>query len=215
MFEQEPLSRWNITETLTYPAFKVTDEDDVVDPAEIKPDEVKSAQALTGALLWLSTRTRPDLVHGVSVMFRLVTKHPKKSLRGNPGGMHLPRGVPNQWGARGQLKVQRHSKLLEVFADISYSGGAGHRSIQGLVVCFAGVPTMWMSSRQFFLTHSTAEAEFVTYCEGLLARRSSESLLCAIWGEELNSSSKLGGPSCILLRPLHSSRAHDHPTCNP
>ena len=46
MFEQELLSRWNITETLVYPAFKVTEEDDVIDPAEIKSDEVKSAQAV-------------------------------------------------------------------------------------------------------------------------------------------------------------------------
>ena len=64
MFEQELLSRWNVTETLVYPAFKVIEEEDVMNPAEIN-DEVKSAQALTGALLWLSTRTRPDLVHGV------------------------------------------------------------------------------------------------------------------------------------------------------
>ena len=89
---------------------------------------------------------------GVESIGTMATKNPEKSLeigyvllkylRGNPGGMHLPSTVPNQWGARGQLKVQRHSKLLEVFADISYSGGAGHRSIQGLVVCYAEVPTL-------------------------------------------------------------------------
>ena len=46
---------------------------------------------------------------------------------------------------------------------------------------------MWMSSRQPFVSHSIAEAELVTYCGGLLAGRSSESLLCSIWGEGLNS----------------------------
>ena len=198
LFEQELLSRWDVTEAMAYLAFK-SEEDDVA-TSEVHVGDVKNAQALTGALLWLSTRTRPDLVHGVSVMSRLVTKNPKKSLeigyvllkylRGNPGGMHFPSTVPNHWGARGQWKVLRHTKLLEVFADISYSGGTGHRSIQGfLVVCYAGVPTMWMSGRQPFVTHSTAEAELVTYCEGLLAGRSSEALLCAIWGEELNSNS--------------------------
>ena len=132
-------------------------------------------------------------------MSRLVTKNPKKSLeighillkylRGNPGEMHFPSTLPNQWGAWGQLKVQRHAKLLEVFADISYPGWSGYRSIQGLVVCYAGVPTMWMSGRQPFVTHSAPEAEVVTYCEGLLEGRSSEAVLCAIWGEELNSNS--------------------------
>ena len=200
MFEQELLSRWGVTETLAYPAFKVNEEDDVA-ASEINPGGIKSAQALTGALLWLSTRTRPDLVHGVSVMSRLVTKKPKKSLEigyvllkylnGNPGGMHFPSSVANgEWGARGQLKVRRHSKLLEVYADIAYAAaGQSHRSIQGLVVCYAGVPVPWQCNQQPFVTHSTAEAELVSYCEALLAGRASEALLCAIWGEEINSNS--------------------------
>ena len=35
-------------------------------------------------------------------------------------------------GARGQLKVARHEKLLEVFADIAYGSGTGHRSVTRL-----------------------------------------------------------------------------------
>ena len=148
MFEQELLSRWGITESLAYPAFKVNEEDDVA-ASEINPVDIKSAQALTGALLWLSTRTRPDLVHGVSVMSRLVTKNPKKSLEigyillkylhGNPGGMHFPSGIANgEWGARGQLKVRRHSKLLEVYADIAYAAGfkAPQRTRTGDLLCW-------------------------------------------------------------------------------
>ena len=44
---------------------------------------------------------------------------------------------------------------------------------------------MWLSSRQPFVTHSTAEVELVTYCGGLLAGRSSLKLFCVpFWGEE-------------------------------
>ena len=197
MFEQELLSRWAVSESLAYPAFKINEEDELV-TSEISQADIKSAQALTGALLWLSTRTRPDLVHGVSVMSRLVTKNPKKSLEightllkylhGNPGGIHFPSGVANgEWGARGQLKVRRHSKLLEVYADIAYAAGSNHRSVQGLVICYAGVPVAWQCNQQPFVTHSTAEAELVSYCEALLAGRASEALLCAIWGEDLNA----------------------------
>jgi hypothetical protein len=197
MFEQELLSRWAVSESLAYPAFKINEEDELV-TSEINQADIKSAQALTGALLWLSTRTRPDLVHGVSVMSRLVTKNPKKSLEightllkylhGNPGGIHFPNGVANgEWGARGQLKVRRHSKLLEVYADIAYAAGSNHRSVQGLVICYAGVPVAWQCNQQPFVTHSTAEAELVSYCEALLAGRASEALLCAIWGEDLNA----------------------------
>ena len=200
MFEQELLSRWAVSESLAYPAFKINEEDELV-TSEISQADIKSAQALTGAFLWLSTRTRPDLVHDVSVMSRLVTKNPKKSLEightllkylhGNPGGIHFPNGVANgEWGARGQLKVRRHSKLLEVYADIAYAAGSNHRSVQGLVICYAGVPVAWQCNQQPFVTHSTAEAELVSYCKALLAGRASEALLCAIWG-------RISMPTCL------------------
>ena len=153
MYEQELLTRWGIEESLQYPAFKVT-EDEEHFTGEIDPNDVRTAQMLTGALLWLSTRTRPDLVFGVSAMSRLTTKNPKKAveigyvllkyLHGNPGGMHYPQTIPGgDWGRRDQLKARRHQKMLEVFSDISYAAGADHKSIQGLVVYYAGVPIAW------------------------------------------------------------------------
>ena len=65
-------------------------------------------------------------------------------LHGNPGGMHFSRAVPGRdWAHRGQLKARRHQKMLEVFSDASYGANADHRTIQGLVVCYAGVPIAW------------------------------------------------------------------------
>ena len=47
-------------------------------PEEIEDDataqEVKAAQGLTGELLWLAIRSRPDLSYAVSVMGRQSTK---------------------------------------------------------------------------------------------------------------------------------------------
>ena len=191
MYEQELMTRWDIQESLQYPAFKVT-EDDEQFVGEIDPNDVRTAQMMTGALLWLSTRTRPDLVFGVSAMSRLTTKNPKKAveigyvllkyLHGNPGGMHYPQTIPGgDWGRRDQLKARRHQKMLEVFSDISYAAGADHKSIQGLVVYYAGVPIAWQCGVQPFVAHSTAEAELIAYCESLVVGRATEALLAAIW----------------------------------
>ena len=191
MYEQELLERWGINESLQYPAFKVT-EDDEHFTGEIDPNDVRTAQMITGALLWLSTRTRPDLVFGVSAMSRLTTKNPKKAveigyvllkyLHGNPGGMHYPQTIPGgEWGRRDQLKARRHQKMLEVFSDISYAAGADHKSIQGLVVYYAGVPIAWQCGTQPFVAHSTAEAELIAYCESLVVGRATEALLASIW----------------------------------
>ena len=68
----------------------------------------------------------------------------------------LRQGDPKEGGR------QRHEKLIEVFADIAYGASSSFRSIQGLVICFAGAPISWQSSTQPFITHSTAEAELVS-----------------------------------------------------
>ena len=196
-YQQELMARWNVNEKVAYPAYKVSEEEEQAQQ-HIEQKDIKEAQALTGALLWLSTRTRPDLCQGVAAMSRLVTRNPLKAVQighillkyvnGNPGGMHFPSGV-NSWGKRDQLKTKRHNKLLEIYADIAYATSVGHRSIQGLVVMFAGVPIGWQTTQQPFVTHSTAAAELVSYCEGLLAGRATEALLCAMWGEDVTNNS--------------------------
>jgi hypothetical protein len=77
--------------------------------------------------------------------------------------------------------------MLEVFSDISYGANADHRSIQGLLVCYAGVPMAWQCGAQPFVAHSTAEAELVAYCEALVVGKATEALLCVIWGEDIKS----------------------------
>ena len=95
--------------------------------------------------------------------------------------------MPNDgWGERSQLKMQRNNRSIEIFSDIAYAAGVGHKSIQGVAVFFAGSAVAWQSSQQPFTTHSTAESELVGYCESLLIGRATESLLCAMSGEPLD-----------------------------
>ena len=44
------------------------------------PEEVKEAQVALGELLWVSTRTRPDVAFAVGLASRMVAKYPKKAL---------------------------------------------------------------------------------------------------------------------------------------
>ena len=197
MYEQEMIQRWNIVDQVAFPQFKVSENDDTPD-GPVDPESIKTAQSMAGALLWLTTRTRPDLAMGVSVVCRLATRNPVKSIevatilmkyvKAMPGGLHYPCGIPeSEWGSRGQLKVARHGKLLEVFADISFGAGSKHRSLQGLAVFYAGCIVSWQSSQQAFVCHSTAEAELVSYCDALNAGRSAEAMICAILKEPIGS----------------------------
>ena len=198
-YEREMLQRWEVTEGADYPVFKVTEDDDHLDEP-VDPNLLRKAQAVAGSLLWLTTRTRPDILNGVSTMSRLMSKNPAKALQIGqallkyihkvPGGLHFS-GRAEGWGSRDQLKVQRDDRLIEVFSDISYAAGSGHRSIEGVIGFFAGSPLVWQCHQQPFATHSTAEAELVSYCESLIAGRSLEALLCTMWGESNQSFKKV------------------------
>ena len=137
-YELEMLQRWNITKATDVPNYRINEDDDTPsDPVE--PQQIKQAQAIAGALLWLATRTRPDLSVGVATVCRLATRNPVRAVevglalmeyvKGNPGGLFYTEGVPgNVWGEKNQLKIARHPLLLEVMADIAFGIGTKHRS---------------------------------------------------------------------------------------
>ena len=55
---------------------------------------------------------------------------------------------------------------MEAYSDSSFAlAHEGHRSIQGSVVCIAGCPVLWSSSKQGLITQSTAESELLGYME--------------------------------------------------
>lgn len=77
MYEKEMLQRWEINNTVEAPHYRLGEGDE--DTLErIDPKEIKVAQGMAGALLWLTTRTRPDLATSVAAVCRFATKNPEK-----------------------------------------------------------------------------------------------------------------------------------------
>ena len=77
-YEQEMLEKWNIMGTVNWPDwphFKTPDPE-----VEVEKTTEREAQAMCGALLWLSTRTRPELTFGVHIMAKNTTKRPETAL---------------------------------------------------------------------------------------------------------------------------------------
>jgi len=193
MYEKEMVQKWGIEKEIDAPHFKPSEEDE--NPGEpVQATDIKVAQGMAGALLWLTTRTRPDLAMSVSTVCRLATKNPRRSIeiatlvmqyvKAHPGGLHYTKNVPtDQFGTRGQLKVARHQGLLEVFSDIAFGAGTRNRSVQGLAIYYGGCVIAWQTTVQPFVTHSTAESELVAYCDALNAGRSAEAMLATMMGE--------------------------------
>ena len=140
------------------------DEDEACEPESPDPEvptveAVREAQRVVGELVWLVTRSRPDIMYALSRMAALSTKKPKKVLV-------LARQIWRYLAAtvKDGLVFPREDQPphIEVYTDASFG-----ETCQGCVVVRWGrSPILWKSSRQTVLTTSTAGAELLEVMEG-------------------------------------------------
>lgn len=190
-YEEELVKKWEVQHTSYQLDFKLPSPEEEAEFSKSEDAEkVRRAQACTGALLWLATRTRPELSVGVAAMSRLCTKAPDIAIniglrmisylkRPSRGLIYADQPGP-AYGARDQLSLPRCTRTVEAFSDISYASTKGYRSLQGQVYYYAGAPVMWNTNRQPFPTQSTAESELVSLCEALVGGRATAALVAAI-----------------------------------
>ena len=173
-YVQELLQRYGVTEGAATPISKWVEPEA---PVAVTAAEVKEAQAVTGALLWLSTRTRPDLSYVVSRCGQQATKCPSLSIAlGRQAlaylmttldmGIDVPFSVGSVFSDHGLLALPRNERVIELYSDASHSPG-GERSMQAIFIVWRSVPLAWEAARQPFTTLSSAEAELVSMIHGV------------------------------------------------
>lgn len=168
----------------TMPFIKVPEE-----PTEERPSlaKVKEAQKLTGELLWLSGKTRPDIAWAVMRMSQFAVKKPGWTVQLGEAvlsyvratvdyGLHYPVGVPVDDEPDLSRGRPRTKGTVEVLVDASFSPGDSH-SVSGTIALLAGCPIQWDSRKQSLMALSTAEAELTALVEGLQTGRSIRSLV--------------------------------------
>ncbi|CAE7295290.1 GIP, partial [Symbiodinium necroappetens] len=116
---------------------------------------VKLAQKATGEILWLSTRSRPELAHPVACMASRALRKPTKTLE-------IAKRVMNYLSKTVEYGLHyvrdEEEALLTVYSDASYAPGGG-RSFGCVMAQVAGMPVCWRASKQPIITLSVAEAE--------------------------------------------------------
>ena len=171
-------------------ASQMTEEADPDSPPP-DPEMIRRAQTLTGELLWLSVRSRPDLAFGVGAMGRTLTRNPSLAVRIGEELVEYVNGTQTvgllygrlesqeSYGPDGCLPFARSMKRLECYADVSFAPQGG-RSVQGVVAMYGGVPVQWESSRQTCVAMSTAEAELYGYTEAMTMSESLEGVIAIL-----------------------------------
>ncbi|OLQ05239.1 Copia protein [Symbiodinium microadriaticum] len=139
-------------------------------------EKLRKAQAIVGEMLWVATRTRLDLVFGVSRIGQLITRDVDQAIQRGEDMIRYLRATKHQelvYGMPGighgpgdQLPVERNFNLIEVFADASFCPGTD-RSQTGIILMWGNAPVGWMSMRQPCASLSTAEAELHASLDGM------------------------------------------------
>ena len=132
-------------------------------------DAVRLAQKEVGELLWVVTRTRPDLMFAVAKMSALVTKDPGRVLEIASQAKGYLKGTATE-GLNFKKSVDGE-KTLCAFSDASYAPD-GESSHGCTIITYQGSTMMWKSGRQSVVSLSTAESEMLEVIEALTAGES-------------------------------------------
>ena len=145
-------------------------------PVDLEGKEryIKEAQRRVGEMLWLSSRTRPDVQYATAVMSSRVTRCPEavvtigdRLLDYLNETIHDRLRFANDSGETPQLRT---------YTDSSFAPSSG-RSHGAIAIFYGTCPLAWRSSRQPLIALSTAETELMEGVEGAVMTYSTKCLL--------------------------------------
>ena len=124
---------------------------------------VRSAQKVTGELMWVGTKTRPDLMYVLAQMSQNTLKSPAVVVDiAAQTRRYLQKTI-----REGLFFEKTEDDTLEVLSDSSY-GPAGMDSQGAVVVMWGHSPMMWRAGKQATPSLSTAKSELGEAIEGLV-----------------------------------------------
>ena len=165
---------------------------------ELPPDSpgdrelLREAQRIMGELVWLSTKTRPDLMLTVSKLSALISRDPAQVVRSAEQVWQYLAGTVDMGLS---FCPQENCRDLNVFTDSSFND-----SCQGCVLIQRGTaPILWRSAKQPVVTTSTAESELVEVMEGATCGDAVRVVLEEVLDEKIRPSSFTDSSSALSI----------------
>ena len=126
-------------------------------------ESVRLAQKATGELMWLGTKTRPDLMFTLARMSQSTLRSPKEVVTvGAQARKYLRKTLEE-----GLWMNTDEDEDLVVYTDSSYGPG-GLESQGTVVVMWGSTAIMWKAGKQSTPALSTAESELAEAVEGMI-----------------------------------------------
>ena len=157
---------------------------------------IKEAQRRVGELLWLSSRSRPDIQYATAVMSSRITRCPEAVVTiGERILDYLNETIGDRLRFANDKGEPQH---LRTYTDSSFAPSSGKS--HGAVAIFYGTcPLSWRSSRQPLVALSTAETELMEGVEGAAMAYSTKCFLEELLDEELKIHLHIDNSAAISL----------------
>ena len=132
---------------------------------------VAEAQRLTGEVMWLAHKTRPDVAFASSLMASITLRAPSRCIAIGHKVLRYLQATKNL-----RMAIQSDGGDLVLYPDAAFAPNSG-RSHTGWTVYWAGTPVSWRSGRQSTIALSTAESELQAILDGAVGSLGLEAML--------------------------------------
>lgn len=137
----------------------------VPEVTEYHPNRVNQYKEILGSLLYISTRTRPDIAAAVGILSRESSSPTQKSWIGVKRVLRYLMGS-QELGLFFSSNSDVSKPQMNAYSDADWAGDRKERkSTSGLVVCMNGTPVIWQSKKQTSVALSSSEAEYIALSE--------------------------------------------------
>ena len=144
----------NVCRTPTNPSLKLTKADETSTYAD-----TEKYQSAVGKLLFLSTRTRPDIAFAVSTVAKFTSNPTEQHWKAVKHIIRYIAGTINY----GLMFTRSETTDCTGFSDADWAGDVDDRkSTSGYIFSVGGAPVSWKSRKQSCVALSTAEAEYIS-----------------------------------------------------
>ena len=144
----------NVCRTPTNSSLKLTKADETSTYAD-----TEKYQSAVGKLLFLSTRTRPDIAFAVSTVAKFTSNPTEQHWKAVKHIIRYIAGTINY----GLMFTRSETTDCTGFSDADWAGDVDDRkSTSGYIFSVGGAPVSWKSRKQTCVALSTAEAEYIS-----------------------------------------------------
>ena len=152
-FVRDVLKTWEMTDCKPAIAPGIPTTVELPEEEEQDPEDVHRAQKIAGSLIWLSTRTRPDITYAQSRISSMMTKAPKTAVLEAIRVLGYLQGIKHY-----ALCFKPCPNSMEVIAYTD-ANHATNRSQSGAVIKLGENVVTWISMKQSEVSLSSAESE--------------------------------------------------------